>query len=79
MFNFCRILAYAPTLWAIYASGDSSQHSLWTWCIWLGSNLTMAAWLYETHDRHMNRVAVVNLSNAAMCATAVLLILAFRA
>lgn len=78
LLNSCRILAYAPTLMAIYASGDSSQHSLWTWGIWCGSNLTTAAWLYETQGRRMGRVAAVSVSNAAMCAIAVLLILVFR-
>ena len=33
--------AYLPTIWAIHRSADSSQHSLWTWCTWLGANLTM--------------------------------------
>jgi hypothetical protein len=37
--------AYLPTLWAIHVSGDSSQHSLWTWATWFGANVTMAAWL----------------------------------
>ena len=43
LFNSVRTLAYLPTMWAIWASGDSSQHSLWTWCTWLGANATMAA------------------------------------
>lgn len=28
---------------AVLASGDSNQHSLWTWLTFLGSNATMAA------------------------------------
>jgi hypothetical protein len=39
----------------------------------------MAAWLYETHDRQLNRVVLVNAGNAAMCAAIVVLILAQRA
>jgi hypothetical protein len=38
----------------------------------------MAAWLYETHDRRIDRVVMVNAGNAAMCAAVVVLILAQR-
>jgi hypothetical protein len=65
--NSVRVLSYLPTILAIHASGDSTQHSLWTWCLWIGSNLTMAAWLFEHNGREANRVVVVNLCNAAMC------------
>lgn len=77
-FSSARILAYLPTLWAILASGDASQHSLWTWLTWFGSNLTMAAWLYEQADRRMSRAVLVNLCNAFMCATVVAVIVAHR-
>ena len=79
LFNSVRVVAYLPTMWAICQSGDSSQHSLWTWCTWLGANATMAAWLYETHERRIDRVVMVNAGNAAMCAAVVVLILAQRA
>ena len=79
LFNSVRVAAYLPTMWAICQSGESSQHSLWTWCTWLGANATMAAWLYETHDRRLDRVVMVNAGNAAMCAAVVVLILAQRA
>jgi hypothetical protein len=78
LFNSVRVAAYLPTMWAICQSGDSSQHSLWTWCTWVGANATMAAWLYETHDRRIDRVVMVNAGNAAMCAAVVVLILAQR-
>ncbi len=77
-FNSARMLAYLPTLWAIYRSGDSSQHSLWTWLTWLTANATMALWVYENNGRRCNRVAVVNALNCAMCLAAVLLILRYR-
>jgi hypothetical protein len=76
--NTLRMVAYLPTLAAIQASGDSSQHSLWTWGTRLGANLTMAAWLYEQAGRRANRGAAVNLGNALMCATAVGLIAHYR-
>jgi hypothetical protein len=38
-----RLAAYMPTVWAILQTRDSRQHSLWTWLIWVGANLTMAA------------------------------------
>jgi hypothetical protein len=77
-FNSVRVMAYLPTLWAIHASGDSSQHSLWTWCTWLGANATMAAWLYEHNGQRVNRAVVVNIGNATMCALTVGLIVAYR-
>jgi hypothetical protein len=78
LFNTLRVFAYLPTLVAIQASGDSSQHSLWTWGTWLGANLTMAAWLYEQAGRRAHRAVAVNLCNALMCAAAVLLIAWYR-
>lgn len=78
LFNTLRMVAYLPTLAAIQASGDSSQHSLWTWGTWLGANLTMAAWLYEQAGRRANRAAAVNLGNALMCSAAVVLIAWYR-
>ena len=74
-----RVVAYLPTVWAIVQSGDSSQHSLWTWSTWLGANLTMALWLRE-HDagRRFNRAAMVNLGNAAMCCGTLSLIAWYR-
>ena len=78
LFGTLRLVSYVPTLLAIHASGDSSQHSLWTWGIWLGSNFTMAVWLYEEDGRRMNRVIGLSLCNAAMCAIAVVLIVFYR-
>jgi phosphoribosylaminoimidazole-succinocarboxamide synthase len=59
LFNTLRAVAYLPTMWAIYTSGDSSQHSLWTWCTWLGANATMGAWLYEQNGQRLGRAVVV--------------------
>ena len=78
LFNSVRVIAYLPTIWAIYASGDASQHSLWTWCTWLGANATMAAWLYETNGQRVDRVVAVNIGNASMCAAIVAMIIAHR-
>ena len=78
LFNSARALAYLPTLWAIHASGDSSQHSLWTWVTWLGANATMAAWLHEHNGRRCNRAVIVNAANASMCLLTVLMILRHR-
>jgi hypothetical protein len=78
LFNTARLFCYLPTIWAIHASGDSSQHSLWTWGTFLGANATMAAWLYEKDDRRVSRAMLVNVSNAAMCAATVTLIVATR-
>jgi len=78
LFGTLRLVSYLPTLLAIHASGDSRQHSLWTWGIWLGSNFTMAAWLYEANGQQMNRAIGLSLCNAAMCAAAVALIKFYR-
>lgn len=78
LFNSVRVLAYLPTMWAVQASGDSSQHSLLTWITWLGANVTMAAWLYEQNGQRVHRAVAVNMCNAAMCLVMVLLIAAHR-
>lgn len=78
LFSSVRVLAYLPTLWAIQHSGDSSQHSLWTWFTWLGANATMAAWLYETNGCRISRAVTVNACNAAMCLLTVVLIVGHR-
>ncbi len=78
LFSSLRMVAYLPTLWAIYSTGDSSQHSLWTWCSWLGANLTMAAWLYERDGGRVDSAVLVSIGNAAMCLAAVVLIAGYR-
>ena len=78
-FNSVRVLAYLPTIWAIYTSGDSQQHSWFTWLTWAGANATMAAWLYEQNSRRFTRAAAVNACNAVMCLATLVLILALRA
>jgi hypothetical protein len=67
LFNSARVLAYLPTIWAVAASGDSSQHSLWTWFCFLGGNATMALWLWEQNGRTTNRAIAVSVCNALMC------------
>ncbi|KPF59962.1 hypothetical protein D621_03350 [beta proteobacterium AAP51] len=78
LLNSARVLSYLPTLWALASSGDSSQHSLWTWGMWMGANITMAAWLYEQQGQRWNRAVAVNLVNASMCAATFLVIAALR-
>jgi hypothetical protein len=73
-FNSVRVVSYLPTLWTLAHSNDSSQHSLWTWCTWFGANLTMSLWLIERNDSRVDRAAVVNLGNTAMCLAVIVLI-----
>jgi hypothetical protein len=73
-----RLVAYLPTAWAIVQTRDSSQHSLWTWLIWVGANLTMAAWLYEHNGHRIDKAIGVSLANAAACGLTVGVILWFR-
>ena len=78
VFNSIRVLAYLPTAWAIFTSGDSSQHSLLTWLTWFGANLTMAAWLYENNGQRADKAVAVNACNACMCLLIAALIVAER-
>ncbi|MFT3663746.1 hypothetical protein [Piscinibacter sp.] len=78
LFATLRVVAYLPTLALIWQQGDSSQHSLLTWLIWLGGNLTMAAWLHETAPGRNSKAILVNLGNATMCLAGVVTILWFR-
>ena len=67
LFNSLRVVSYLPTMWAIQASGDSSQHSLWTWLTFLGGNVTMAVWLWENNSRRCNAAVAASGSNSLMC------------
>lgn len=78
LFNSVRVLAYLPTLVAIFTSGDSSQHSLLTWVTWVGANATMAAWLFEHNGRRANRAIAVSACNSLMCLATSILILVYR-
>lgn len=67
LFNGLRIVAYLPTLAAIQGSGHADQHSLLTWFIFLGANLTMALWLRQQNGARLSRAVAVNAFNALMC------------
>ena len=73
-----RLLAYSLTVFAIIESRDSHQHSLWTWLIWVGANLTMAAWMYEHNGQRMDKAIGVSLANAAACGLTSVVIVWFR-
>lgn len=77
-FSSVRVLTYLPTMALIVEQQDASQHSLLTWCAWLGANLTMAGWLHEHNGRRFNSAVWVNLVNATMCAITVTLIALYR-
>lgn len=78
VFNAVRLLTYLPTIWAIHQSAASDQHSLLTWFTWFGANLTMGLWLYEQADQRLERAALVNFGNAAMCLVTGVVILLYR-
>lgn len=67
LFSSARVLAYLPTIWAVMSTGDSSQHSLWTWLTFFGGNATMAVWLWENNGRHCNAAIAASGGNALMC------------
>ena len=76
LFSSARVMAYVPTIWALWQSGDSQQHSLFTWITWTGANATMALWLWEQNGRRCNRAIAVSVGNALMC-LAILLVIAW--
>lgn len=78
VFNSARVICYLPTMWTIHGKEDSTQHSLWTWMVWVGANATMAAWLHEQNGRRMNRATAVGIGNALMCLATVALIVWYR-
>ena len=77
-FNSIRVLGYLPTVLAIMASGDSSQHSVLTWITWLGANGTMAAWLYEQNSQRLSKAVMVNIGNTTMCLITTVVIIWYR-
>lgn len=77
-FNSIRVLGYLPTVLAIVASGDSSQHSVLTWITWLGANGTMAAWLYEQNGQRLSKAVMVNIGNTTMCLMTTVVIVWYR-
>ena len=78
LFSTVRLAAYLPTVWAILQTGDSAQHSLWTWVTWTGANATMAAWLYEHNGQRLDKAIAVNIGNSAMCLITTAVIIWFR-
>ena len=78
LFSSTRFFPYLPTLLAIHHSGDSSQHSLWTWFAWVGSNAAMAAWRFENKARQVNQAILVTAGNAFMCLATGGLIIRYR-
>ena len=78
VFNSIRFLGYLPTVLAITASGDSSQHSVLTWITWLGANNTMAAWLYKQNGQRPSKAVMVNIDNTTMCLITTVVIVWYR-
>lgn len=78
VFNTVRVAAYLPTIWAAHQSGESNQHSMWTWLTFFSANLTTAAWLYEKDGQRQGRVVIVSACNAAMCLAVSMLIVWYR-
>lgn len=74
LFSSARVLAYLPTIWAVMATGDSSQHSLWTWFTFFGGNSTMAVWLWENNGRRCNAAIAASGGNALMCLAIIVVI-----
>jgi hypothetical protein len=78
LFSSARVLAYLPTIGAVMSTGDSSQHSLWTWFTFFGFNVSMAVWLWENNGRRCNGAIVASSSNALMCLTIIAVIAGMR-
>ena len=78
LFSTARLVAYLPTVHAILSTGQTDQHSLWTWCTWAGANGVMALWLYEQAGQRLDRAIVINGCNGLMCTVTAALIVYFR-
>ncbi len=78
LFNLGRSIAYLPTIWSVMISGDSTQHSLLTWCTWLGANLTLTCLHFEQNGRRVDRAVLMNLCNTLMCAATLVIIAVHR-
>ena len=78
VFSSTRLLTYVPTMLMIYTSADSSQYSLVTWLAWIGSNASMALWLFENNERRLDKAVIVSIGNALMCLATCTLITAYR-
>jgi hypothetical protein len=73
-----RMTAYLPTLWAIHASGSSTQYAAWTWLAFFCANLSMALSLLRRGTGRVDRYVLVNLINALMSLAVFALIVAYR-
>lgn len=78
LFSSTRLLTYLPTMFVIYASADASQYSMLTWLAWVGSNASMALWLFENNGRRFDKAVVVSIGNALMCLATCALIAVYR-
>ncbi len=78
LLNSVRVVAYLPTMLSIWRSGQSEQHSLLTWLVFMGANGTMALWLYEHNGGRIDRTVLTNMGNAVMCGATVVLVAWFR-
>jgi len=77
-FNSVRVLAYLPTMHAIVSQRDSSQHSIWTWLVWIGANATMAAWVYEHNGHRCDKAVLASVANALVCVLTLGVIVSYR-
>jgi hypothetical protein len=73
-----RLVSHLPTLWAVHACGDSSQHALTTWFTWAAANAAMAGCVYQQRGRPADYAVVINACNAVMCLLTASLITAYR-
>jgi len=78
-FATLRVVAYLPTAWSIAASGDSAQHSLFTWLVFAGANATLAIRLWRESGRRVGACVAVSSVNTLMCLLLAALIGWYRA
>lgn len=72
-----RLLSYAPQIWRVARDrGGAQAISSLTWNLWIAANTTTA--LYAWTHLHDLLLTLVNVANAACCASIVLITLAKR-
>ena len=65
-----RLLGDPPAGLAMLQTRGSRNHSVWTWLIWVGANLSIALWMYENNGHQMDKAIGVSLANAVACGAA---------
>lgn len=77
-FGSLRVFTYVPTILTLWASADSNQYNLLTWCTWVLANASLTASIYEQNGRKVDNFVIVNICNTFMCSATAAVIFYLR-